>query len=88
LPVDYLTILRREVNSYQPKPIKLKDFPGVDPGVVQKLDQIGIKNTLQLFPNLLTPEARHEFAKQNQIAYEELLVARALTVQPIGGLYG
>ena len=30
LPVDYLTILRREVNSYHPKPISLRDFPGVN----------------------------------------------------------
>ena len=29
LPVDYLTVLRREVNSYQPKPVNLKEFPGV-----------------------------------------------------------
>jgi hypothetical protein len=28
LPPDYLTILRREVNSYLPKPVDLKDFPG------------------------------------------------------------
>lgn len=37
LPVDFLTVLRREVNSYQPRPIRLKDFPGVDPEVIRTL---------------------------------------------------
>jgi len=79
LPVDYLTILGREVNSYQPKPIKLKDFPGVNPEVIRKLDQIGIKNTKHLFANVLTREERNEFARQNQIGYEEILELTKLT---------
>ncbi len=29
LPADYLLILRREVNSYTPKPVNLEKFPGV-----------------------------------------------------------
>ena len=79
LPVDYLTILRREVNSYQPKPIKLDDFPGVNPDVIQKLDQIGINNTRQLFPNVLTRECRSAFAEQNQIQSEDILELTKLT---------
>ncbi len=79
LPMDYLTILRREVNSYQPKPIDLQDFPGVNPDVVRKLRKIGIKNTEQLFPNVLTPEDRREFAKRNQIEPEAILELTKLT---------
>jgi hypothetical protein len=79
LPLDYLTILRREVNSYQPKPINLKDFPGVNPEVIQKLGQIGIKNTKQLFANVLTQKERSEFAKQTQIEYEDILELTKLT---------
>jgi hypothetical protein len=79
LPVDYLTVLRREVNSYQPKPIKLKDFPGVDPEVIQKLEQIGIKNTKQLFPNILTLQDRHEFGEQHQIQQDDILELTKLT---------
>jgi len=79
LPIDYLTILRREVNSYQPKPINLRDFPGVNPDVVHKLHQIGIKNTKQLFPNVLTRKSRSEFSKQNQIKYEIILELTKLT---------
>jgi hypothetical protein len=79
LPVDYLTILRREVNSYQPKPIQLKDFPRVNPEVIQKLDRIGIKQTRQLFPHVLTREDRRAFAEENQIADDDLLELTRLT---------
>lgn len=73
LPVNYLTILRREVNSYEPKPINLEDFPGINPEVILKLDQIGIKNTKQLFPYVLTRKSRSEFAEKNHIKVEDIL---------------
>jgi hypothetical protein len=73
LPVDYVTILRREVNSYQPEPIKLSDFPGVKPDIVQKLHQIGIQNTKQLFPHILTRKDRRGFSKQHLIYYDDIL---------------
>ena len=79
LPIDYLTILRREVNSYHPNPIAVKDFPGVNPDVVRKLQQIGIENTEQLFPYVLTRQARGEFAEQNQIEQNDLLELTKLT---------
>lgn len=79
LPVDYLTILRREANSYEPKPIDLKDFPGVNPSVIRKLRQLGIKTTEQLFPHVLTRKSRREFAKQNHIEEQDLLELTKLT---------
>ena len=79
LPVDYLTVLRREVNSYQPKPINLKDFPGVHAEVVLKLAQIGIKNTKQLFPNVLTRDERRQFSKENMIEDADILELTKLT---------
>lgn len=79
IPVDYLTVLRREVNMYQPKPINLKDFPGFDPDVIEKLQQIGIKNTEQLFPHVLTPQDRNEFAKQHRIDDDVILELTKLT---------
>lgn len=79
LPLDYLTVLRREVNSYQPKPINLKEFPNVDAQAVQTLAQGGIKNTKQLFPYVLTPEDRKTFAADNQLDSESLLELTKLT---------
>ncbi len=79
LSVEYLTILRREVNSNQPKPIALKDFPDVDPEIVQKLFQLGVKNTLQLFPKVLSPDDRIAFSEQYQIDLAALLELTKLT---------
>ncbi len=45
----------------------------------QKLAQIGIKNSKQLFPHVLTQEARQEFARQNQIPYQDILQLTKLT---------
>jgi hypothetical protein len=79
IPVEYLTILRREVNSYQPKPINLKDFPGVNLEFTRVLDKVGIKNTFQLFPHIISREGRNGFAKMNGIDDEELLELTKLT---------
>lgn len=79
LPLDYLTVLRREVNGYHPKPIKLSEFPGVNPDAVNQLEQVGIKNTKQLFPHILTPDERSKFAEQNQIEYDDILDLTGLT---------
>lgn len=79
LPIDYLTILRREVNSYQPKPINLRDFPGVNPDTIQKLEGAGIKNTKQLFPHVLTSDMRASFVERLQIDADEVLELTRLT---------
>jgi hypothetical protein len=60
IPEDYLKILIREVNSYQPRPNKLSDFPGVAADVVHKLERAGIKNTMQLFDRVLTGLSKRE----------------------------
>jgi hypothetical protein len=79
LPLDYLTVLRREVNSYQPKPVKLRDFPGVAPDAVTKLEQIGIRNTKQLFPRVLTPQDRQRLALETQVEDDVILELTKLT---------
>jgi hypothetical protein len=79
LPLDYLTVLRREVNSYYPKPVKLMDFPDVDLAIVGKLEGLGIMNSLQFFPLIITPESRAELATQQQIKPEQILELTQLT---------
>lgn len=49
LPLDYLTILKREASSYLPNPINLGRLPGVDAGLISKLAGQGIKTTRHLF---------------------------------------
>ena len=79
LPLEYLTLLRREVNGILPKPIALKDFPGMNPKAVLRLDQLGIKTTAQLFPHVLTPQNRKSFSDLNQLALDDLLLLTKLT---------
>ena len=79
LPEDYLLILRREVNSYQPKPLNLKDFPGTKKDAIEKLATIGIKNTKHLFEKVKTQKERNELVEQTGIATNELLELVKLT---------
>ena len=73
LPVEYLTLLRREVNALLPKPRNLRDFPGIDPEIPQKLAERGIKNSRQLFEIALSRKQRTELAEETQIDSEELM---------------
>lgn len=73
LPEDYLLILRREVNSYNPNPVNLDKFPGVEQDTVSKLKSSGIKNTAHLFKKVKTPEDRIKLAAELEISEEEIL---------------
>lgn len=79
LPEKYLIILRREVNSYHPKPNNFKDFPGIKPDTLQKLEEIGIKHTLHIFDKILTRKSRVDFANKSGISDDEILELTKLT---------
>jgi nucleotidyltransferase/DNA polymerase involved in DNA repair len=75
IPVDYLTILRREVNRLLPKPVSISDFPDADKSLIGKLNKKGIKNTLQLFEQCDTKKKRTAYAQAIDVpisALEEL----------------
>jgi hypothetical protein len=76
---DYLKILIRNVNGYRQKPNRIKDFPGVSERAILMLEQLGIKNTLQLFDNILTQQSRDELSSQTEISERELLRLAKLT---------
>ena len=76
---DYLTILRRAVNGYHPKPNRIKDFPGINEDVILKLEVLGIKNTLRLYEEILTLEKRNELAAKTGISKEEITKLTKLT---------
>lgn len=79
LPEDYLLILRREVNSYQPKPVSLEKFPGVKKETIIKLKSLGIKNTAHLFERVRTTALRNKLATETWIDYKEILELTKLT---------
>ena len=76
---DYLTILIREIKSYRRNPNKIKDFPSITDDVILKLENIGIRNTLQLFDKVLTSKSRLEISKQTGIDEDVVLKITKLT---------
>ena len=64
LPEDYMINLRRWVNGYTIKPKKLADFPDVPDTVISALAEIGIKDTLELFPLVLNADKRKALAER------------------------
>ena len=79
IPENYLGILIREVNGYRYRPNKIKDFPGISENVILKLENLGLKNTLQLFDKILTPQSRNELSSQTEISEREILKLAKLT---------
>lgn len=45
IPVEYLTILRRELGSLEQKPVPLVDFPAVDPSLIALQAKRGMSNS-------------------------------------------
>lgn len=76
---NYLTILVREVKSYRQKPNSIKDFPNLLDETILKLEQIGVKNTLQLFDKIRTRACRMQLSKQLDINESEVLKLTKLT---------
>ena len=73
LPEEYLTILRREVNSYVPRPINLDKLPDLAPEHVERLAAVGIKHTRHLYERARTKAERATLAQETWIAAEALL---------------
>lgn len=48
---DYLALLRREYESYFPKPFPLKEFDWVPIEEISQLEEAGIRNTADVFEN-------------------------------------
>lgn len=76
---NYLTILIREIKSYRQKPNSIKDFPSISDNVILKFENIGIKNTFQLFDKVLTSKSRLEISEQIGINENEVLKITKLT---------
>lgn len=59
MSVEYLSILKREINSLVQKPVPITSFPDIDSTLVSRLDEAGIKNS-------------KDYWEQNQSETEEL----------------
>lgn len=68
LSIAYLTVLKREASSYLPNPIKLKNFPKIDNKTIEALENIGIKNTKQLFDKVNIEKETDQIYKSTGIS--------------------
>jgi hypothetical protein len=55
IPEEYLMVLKREVGSFDQKPLALSDFPGIDAAVVADLNNQGIKTTKDYIERDVSP---------------------------------
>ena len=51
ISAEYLTVLRREVNSFEQTPVPLSAFTGIDPLVIQRLQAAGIHTSRDYYEN-------------------------------------
>jgi hypothetical protein len=73
LPEEYLTILRREVNSFLPKPRSLAEIPALQAEHLSRLNKNGIRQTKQLFERVRTAEQRTLLAQECQVPEQLVL---------------
>jgi len=67
LDAEYLTLLRREAGSYQPKPVRLDRLPGANTGDLEALEKLGIKDTRHLFDRSRSDTARADLSEVSGI---------------------
>jgi predicted flap endonuclease-1-like 5' DNA nuclease len=73
LPQDYLVILKRRTGVYTPKPIELKELPGITPLYIERLAALGVKQTRQLFERAKSSVERAELAQQANVPDEVIV---------------
>jgi len=72
IPENFLTVLRREANGYNPKPRALEDSTVVDRKLVSKLGRMGMTNTIQYLEKTGTKEERKQLARSTGASMESI----------------
>jgi predicted flap endonuclease-1-like 5' DNA nuclease len=67
IDLQYLTLLRREIEGYFPKPIALKDFDWLPKGEIAQLEKNGIGDTAALYAVASSTGAGAELAKSTGV---------------------
>jgi predicted flap endonuclease-1-like 5' DNA nuclease len=87
LPEDYVVILGREARSFVPKPVYLRDIPGVHAEQVARLAEIGILHSKHVFERARTPTEREALAETTGIPPEALLeLVKFSDLARVGGM--
>lgn len=79
IPEAYLTVLFREIKGYRRSPIKIELFPGLAEETAHKLEKVGLKNTWQLYDQVLTAQDRAVLCSRTGVVEDELLKVTQLT---------
>lgn len=72
LSIPYLTLLNREAKSFLSKPIRLDKFPNLQTKYLDRLDNVGIRNSKQLFVEAQNKRKRERLSKETDIPLEVL----------------
>ncbi|MBI9068007.1 MAG: DUF4332 domain-containing protein [Salinivirgaceae bacterium] len=72
IPEKYLTVLRRAINAYRPKPNKISDFPDMSAEIISKLLEQGINTTLKLYDFVQTKNSRELLSKKAGVDLHEI----------------
>jgi hypothetical protein len=72
LSIEYLTLLRREANSYQQNPVRLDKFSGIPEEYVERLNSEGIRDSRKLFYEAYRKNDREELAERTGVPVDVL----------------
>ncbi len=86
IPMDYLTLLRREANSYFPTPVKLSRFIGVDQTTVLRLEAHGITSSKKIFELVANEDQFSNFLNANKLSRSDL--SELISLSDLSRLYG
>jgi hypothetical protein len=67
IDLQYLTLLRREIESYFPKPCALKAFDWLPKREIAKLEKNGLRDTAALYAAASSAKSRAELAKSTGV---------------------
>ncbi|PKM53783.1 MAG: hypothetical protein CVV00_10955 [Firmicutes bacterium HGW-Firmicutes-5] len=73
IDLNYLTVLRREINSLHPEPRDIEGFPYMSQIIKEKLRSLGIKTTFDLFEYIKNSEVRYRLMEKLSCSEEEVL---------------
>jgi hypothetical protein len=82
LSEDYLILLRRAIEGFRPKPIRLADYPGIAPGLAEALAAAGVSDSKALYEAATDTKAANALARKaglSTTALQELLALSDLS---------
>jgi predicted flap endonuclease-1-like 5' DNA nuclease len=88
---DYLVLLRRTIEGFRPKPVKLAEYPGADPRSIDALAALGILDSKTLYEAASGAKAAAALARRAGIpsgsAMELLCLADLSRIQWVGATF-